>query len=338
MVKTILLSRKLLREPGVARPTSPRLDESRVTERVLPSAHAWLNHVPEEYRGELVALINILTGNIPVITSVIDSFFASYSYERIQGVCDAISNATSDKSVRMPEETRRRLVILNEMLCNSEHFWELKTKRDFDVTDKVVASTWKRVYKILDARVRIQYITLAGSNIHNNLSLSDFSATVQQQIQIYNGYLRTEEVFANYREIPKDDIQKVIPGMNDYSLHIRYIGPRETDKYYIANTDGKSYKLSESTHPYLSKQLLRLLTGLREEQKVIENIQDWSTDHEGTSWHVVKSEKAIYVYTDKESISWDWFSGGEYVPRFKEEWQNKFANSKFLTYIKLSLE
>ena len=74
-----------------------------------------------------------------------------------------------------------------------------------------------------------------------------------------------------------------------------------------------------------------------QEQEHPKDINSWDANMEGTSWHVVKSEKAIYVYANRQIISYKWFSGG-YVPKFEEEWQNEFANSSSRTFIKLSLE
>ena len=182
--------------------------------------------------------------------------------------------------------------------------------------------------------VRIQYITLTGDS-SGNMTMDYFFDKAQEQISVYNRYLGTEEEVANGAEISRDDVQRFVP-LNDYSLRF-LISPLRRIRLLMAETDGKRYELSKSATPYLFKQLGRLLEGLDQEQKYPKHIHFWETDMKGTSWHVVKFENAIYVWSDKKLMAYKWFSGG-YVKEFAEPWQNEFVKPGYVTFIKLSLD
>ena len=253
--------------PRLARPVSPTLArpiiDRPVSPRLARPAYSWLDQVPAEYQGELVALINILTGNIPIISSVIDNYFATYSYERILGICEALSKVTSDISIEIPEDTRRRLVALNQMLCNSEHFWEIKFRRDYPgIIDKPVDMTWKQQYEILEFdSVRLQYIVFRDDeSLRNNIQgfppwdpietykipdvseddlQAHFRDFAENAIGLYNKYLETDEKIS---EVTRGNITSVIPQFkSQYMVHDDIYGN-------IALTDGKAYSLTRNQH------------------------------------------------------------------------------------------
>ena len=103
---------------------------------------SWVDYIePREYRGELVGLIGLLDSGLPVLETIV----SNYDYERIQTICNIITTVTSDSKYKMPSPTRAKLVHLNRILCNSEHFWRLKTEHDFGTPTSPPAS-YKKLY------------------------------------------------------------------------------------------------------------------------------------------------------------------------------------------------
>jgi len=103
---------------------------------------SWVDYIePREYRGELVGLIGLLDSGLPVLETIV----SNYDYERIQTICNIITTVTSDSRIWIPDPTRAKLVHLNQILCNSEHFWRLKTEHDFGTPTSTPAS-YKKLY------------------------------------------------------------------------------------------------------------------------------------------------------------------------------------------------
>lgn len=104
---------------------------------------SWEDYIePREYRGELVGLIGLLDLGLPVI----DTIVSTYDYERIQTICNIISTVTSDSRIWIPSPTRAKLLHLNQILCDSEDFWRLKTEYDFGRPTPTPAS-YKKFYE-----------------------------------------------------------------------------------------------------------------------------------------------------------------------------------------------
>ena len=121
----------------VVRPASPRTPVS-----------AGFEAIPEAQRGEFVALVNLIN-NFP--SETIQEIVKHYSYWRIQRICKIITEVLTNKSVRLSSVLTEKLRNLNELLCNSEFFWRLKTQHDFGIsyTTPLNKQTWKQNYVYL---------------------------------------------------------------------------------------------------------------------------------------------------------------------------------------------
>lgn len=107
------------------------------------NTRSWVDYIePREYRGELVGLINLLDSGLPVIQTIV----STYDYERVQTICNIISEVTSDSRILIPDPTRAKLVHLNQILCDNEHFWRLKIEHDFG-HPKIKDKPYKKLYE-----------------------------------------------------------------------------------------------------------------------------------------------------------------------------------------------
>nr|QBK90458.1 MAG: ankyrin repeat protein [Pithovirus LCPAC103] len=134
----------------VVRPTSPRLSIARPTSpRTSVPIATVFEAIPEAQRGEFVALVNLLN-TFPGET--IQQIVKNYSYRRIQKICEIIATVLIyGKFVRVSSVLMNKLRNLNELLCNSQFFWHLKTQHDFGVTYDTPPDrrTWKQDYEFL---------------------------------------------------------------------------------------------------------------------------------------------------------------------------------------------
>ncbi len=134
--------------PTSPRPTSPRTPVSAGFE-AIPETKPALPLVTleaEDWRTELTALINFLN---KFSGEVIQQIVKNYNYRRIQKICQLIPKVLADESLEIPSTVAEKLRNLNELLCDSQFFWHLKTQHDFGVTYATPPRqrTWKQEYK-----------------------------------------------------------------------------------------------------------------------------------------------------------------------------------------------
>ena len=127
------------------RPISPRLSIIRPTSP-RTSVSVGFEAIPEAQRGEFVALVNLLN-NFP--SETIQQIVKHYSYPRIQKICEIIAKVLVNKDVKLSSVLTNKLRNLNELLCDSQFFWRLKTQHDFEVTYDTPPDgrSWKQDYE-----------------------------------------------------------------------------------------------------------------------------------------------------------------------------------------------
>nr|QBK90462.1 MAG: hypothetical protein LCPAC103_01430 [Pithovirus LCPAC103] len=296
------------------------LDRRGLIRSSLPSVSGWLDQVPEEWRGEIVALVNLFN-NFP--GDLIQPIVVNYDYPRIQELCKIIDQITSDSSILIPVITRNKLVSLNDILCNSESFWHAKTELDFGITEKAAGKTWKEQYKFLSSAVKVEYIIIAGVR---RSPLGLFEHVAKDELEIYNKYLGTQEAIISAAPIAWEEIETVIPNVK-YELYKKYIGPHDVKIWYIARTTGKEYPLPEGS--ILFEYQTILLNELEEEDE-----ETWESDGMGRQWYISNSEKAIYVDIFRDTLV------PKIFPEDKSLWTEQeltFSRSTLVVYIKISV-
>ena len=263
------------------------LDRRGLIRSSLPSVSGWLQAVPEEWRGEIVALVNLM--NVSGMEVLIQQIVGNYDYFRIQGLCEIIVQVTSDSSILIPEITRNKLVYLNDILCNSEFFWHAKTDLDFGITEKAADKTLKEQYKFLFIVAKIEYIIIDSGE---RASLEEFENVAKDEVEIHNKYLGTQEAIISAAPITRAEIKINIP-MGDTWFYRSHVFLHTVNRYYIAKTTGKEYLLPEGS--ILSEYHTMLLDELKEGKESEEGEDEWDTLGEGVQWHISYPERAVYV-------------------------------------------
>ena len=130
------------------------------TEPTVPkkSAYSWLEDLSgwEKRRemsgvsGDIVALLNILSGNIPITMGNIENLLVTYDYDRILKICRVINMLKHSEyySKLIPEITLGKLEQIYSILCTSEDFWKLKYEYDFGVIEKPEDISWRTQYTL----------------------------------------------------------------------------------------------------------------------------------------------------------------------------------------------
>jgi len=132
------------------------------TEPTVPkkSAYGWIEEIPglEKFMfgeisgvsGDIVALLNILSGNIPITMGNIENLLVTYDYDRILKICKLIYRVEHNKYYikQIPEITLGKLEQIYSILCTSEDFWKLKCEYDFGVIEKPEDISWRTQYTL----------------------------------------------------------------------------------------------------------------------------------------------------------------------------------------------